>query len=161
VKRDAKAGFLNHAEIVRAIADRQRFLARKAKLFAQLDQRFDFCLASKDRFGNAAGQFAVDEDKFVRLIGIEADRVRDALGPRAADVEAVEVRSETPWNALPEAARARLGMRPGQKNVLLRLVLRALGRTLTDDEANRLRDAVYAAVHEGTEHAWACGPVAT
>ncbi|ABC83199.1 hypothetical protein [Anaeromyxobacter dehalogenans] len=97
---------------------------------------------------------AVAADAGAEALG---DRVREALGPRAADVEAIEVRSETPWDALPEAARARLGIRPGQKNVLLRIVLRALGRTLTDDEANRLRDAVYAAVHQGTEHAWACG----
>ena len=83
------------------------------------------------------------------------DRVREALGARAEDVEAVEVLSETPGEALPEVARARLGLRPGQKNVLLRVVLRAHGRTLTDAEANGLRDAVYAAVHEGTAWTWA------
>jgi phenylalanyl-tRNA synthetase alpha chain len=83
------------------------------------------------------------------------DRVREALGDRAADVEAVEVLSETPRDELPAAARARLGLLPGQKNVLLRVVLRALGRTLTDAEANRLRDDVYAAVHEGTAYEWA------
>jgi phenylalanyl-tRNA synthetase alpha chain len=85
------------------------------------------------------------------------DRVREALGRRAEDVEAIEMRGETAWTALPESARARLGIRPGQKNVLVRLVLRALGRTLTDDEANRLRDAAYAAIHEGVRHEWACG----
>jgi phenylalanyl-tRNA synthetase alpha chain len=83
------------------------------------------------------------------------DRVRQALGSRAGDVEAVEVASETPWEALPPAARRRLGMAPGQKNVLLRVTLRALGRTLTDEEGNRLRDEVYAAVHEGTRWEWA------
>jgi phenylalanyl-tRNA synthetase alpha chain len=85
------------------------------------------------------------------------DRVREALGRRADDVEAIEVVAETPADRLPPAARARLGIRPGQKNVLLRLVLRALARTLTDAEANALRDAVYAAVHEGDVHEWASG----
>lgn len=85
------------------------------------------------------------------------DRVREALGAGAADVEGVEVLSETPWEALPEAARARLGLHAGQKNVLVRLTLRALHRTLTDGEANRLRDAVYAAIHQGTAHEWASG----
>jgi phenylalanyl-tRNA synthetase alpha chain len=85
------------------------------------------------------------------------DRVREALGARAQDVEAIEVRSETWAAALPAAARERLGMRPDQKNVLLRLTLRAVGRTLTDAEANRLRDEVYAALHEGTRAEWACG----
>jgi phenylalanyl-tRNA synthetase alpha chain len=83
------------------------------------------------------------------------DRVREALGPRADGVEAVEVLSETPCEALPAAACARMGMAPGQKNVLLRVTLRALGRTLTDAEANALRDAIYAAVHRGTAHEWA------
>ena len=85
------------------------------------------------------------------------DRVREALGDRADDVEAVEVLSETTHAALPEAARIRLGLAPGQKNVLVRLTLRALTRTLTDAEANRLRDEVYAALHEGSRHEWACG----
>jgi phenylalanyl-tRNA synthetase alpha chain len=85
------------------------------------------------------------------------DRVREALGARADDVEAIEVRSETTHAALPEAARDRLGLSPGQKNVLVRLTLRALTRTLTDGEANRLRDEVYAALHEGFRHEWACG----
>jgi phenylalanyl-tRNA synthetase alpha chain len=93
-----------------------------------------------------------------RLLAEElGDRVREALGDRADDVEAVEVRSETTHAALPEAARGRLGLAPGQKNVLVRLTLRALTRTLTDAEANRLRDEVYAVLHEGSRHEWACG----
>jgi phenylalanyl-tRNA synthetase alpha chain len=86
------------------------------------------------------------------------DRVREALGPRARDVEVVEVIGETPGEALPAAARERLGLRPGQKNVLLRVVLRSPERTLTGPEANALRDAVYGALHEGTAHEWAVGP---
>jgi phenylalanyl-tRNA synthetase alpha chain len=34
-------------------------------------------------------------------------------------------------------------------------VLRAVDRTLTHAECNRLRDAVYAAVHEGAAAQWA------
>ena len=98
---------------------------------------------------------AVDAAADAETLG---DRVREALGPRAVDVEAIEVRSETAYDALPGTARARLGIHPGQKNVLLRLVLRAVGRTLTDREANLLRDAVYGAVHEGTAYEWAAAP---
>jgi phenylalanyl-tRNA synthetase alpha chain len=83
------------------------------------------------------------------------DRVRAALGDGAAAVEAMEVVAETPGEELPPHAAERLGLRPGQKNVLLRVVLRHPTRTLTDEEANRLRDAIYAAVHEGTEWMWA------
>jgi phenylalanyl-tRNA synthetase alpha chain len=97
----------------------------------------------------AVGEWAVAEEL--------GDRVRDALGDRAADVEAVEVLSETWAAALPAPARERLGMAASHKNVVLRITLRAVGRTLTDAEANRLRDLVYAAIHEGARAEWACG----
>ena len=97
----------------------------------------------------AVGEYNVAEEL--------GDRVREALGDRAADVESIEVLSETWAAALPAAARERLGMRANQKNVVLRLTLRAVGRTLTDPEANRLRDLVYAAIHEGARAEWACG----
>ncbi|HEX9306031.1 MAG TPA: hypothetical protein VF894_00990 [Anaeromyxobacter sp.] len=97
---------------------------------------------------------AVGEYRVAEELG---DRVREALGPRAGDVESVEVLSETWAAALPAAARERLGMRREQKNVVVRITLRAVGRTLTDAEANRLRDEVYAAIHEGTRAEWACG----
>lgn len=77
------------------------------------------------------------------------DQVRSALGADADLVEEVAVMTTTPYASLPAAARERLGIRPGQDNVLLRLVLRPVDRTLTGDEANLLRDRVYAAVHAG------------
>ena len=70
-------------------------------------------------------------------------------------VEAVEVLSTTAYDDLPPPAVARLGIAPGQWNVLLRVTLRALDRTLTHDECNVLRDEVYAALHAGTVYHWA------
>jgi phenylalanyl-tRNA synthetase alpha chain len=87
-----------------------------------------------------------DVDLSAEVLG---DRVRHALGAEADAAESVEVRSETSYDKLPEAARQRLQLRPGQRNVLIRLVLRPLDRTLTDAEANQLRDQVYSALHEG------------
>ncbi len=83
------------------------------------------------------------------------DRVRATLGPQAEVVETVEVLSETPYEALPPAAIERLGISPGQKNVLLRVVLRALDRSLTHAECNELRDTLYAALHRGKAWQWA------
>lgn len=77
------------------------------------------------------------------------DRVREALGPDADLVEEVAVLSTTPYADLPAAARERLAMRPGQANVLLRLVLRPVDRTLTSEEVNALRDRVAAALTTG------------
>jgi phenylalanyl-tRNA synthetase alpha chain len=93
----------------------------------------------------------VDEERL-------GDRVREALGDRAAVIEAVEVLASTRDHELSHAARKRIGLRPGQTNVLLRIVLRALERTLTAGEANKLRDDIYAAIHEGEVHQWASNP---
>jgi phenylalanyl-tRNA synthetase alpha chain len=83
------------------------------------------------------------------------DRVRAALGERATAVESVEVISEAAYDALPPAARARIGLAVGHKNLLVRVVLRDLERTLTAAEANALRDQIYAALHRGGAHQWA------
>lgn len=83
------------------------------------------------------------------------DRVRAALGDRSSAVEEIIVVSETSWLDLSVAARRRIGMAPEQKNVLLRLVVRDVSRTLTSLQANELRDEVYAALHEGSVATWA------
>jgi phenylalanyl-tRNA synthetase alpha chain len=83
------------------------------------------------------------------------DRVRQVPGAEA--VEQLSVLAETPVDALPPAAVHRLGARSGQVNLLLRVVLRHPERTLTDADANALRDRIYAALHEGAAHEWAVG----
>jgi phenylalanyl-tRNA synthetase alpha chain len=72
-----------------------------------------------------------------------------SLGDRADAVEAVEVLAETRGEELLLQAAELLGPLPGRKNVLLRVILRHPTLTLTDEAARRLRDAIYAAVHEG------------
>jgi phenylalanyl-tRNA synthetase alpha chain len=80
---------------------------------------------------------------------IIGDRMRTALAGRAAELESVQLLTLTSYDDLPEGARRRLGLRPGQANALVRLTLRSIERTLTSAEANRLRDAAYLAIHEG------------
>ena len=91
-------------------------------------------------------------------VGEEAlgDAVRCALGEQAEVIESVEVIAETTYLQLPSSAQTRLGIRPEQKNALVRVTLRALHRTLTHQECNVLRDAIYAAVHQGSRWEWAC-----
>jgi phenylalanyl-tRNA synthetase alpha chain len=98
---------------------------------------------------------AVDSSDTAEDLG---DRVRDTLGPNATHIESVEILSRTPSANLPSAARERLGTRTDQDNVLVRIVLRDLERTLTDHDANVLRDQIYAAIHRGTVHQWAVTP---
>lgn len=94
---------------------------------------------------------AVDDTEAAEELG---DRVRDALGLDADAVEEVSVVSETDYSELPRSAIDRMGMDPGQKNVLVRVVLRHIERTLTDAEANELRDRVYAVLHRGRRREW-------
>jgi phenylalanyl-tRNA synthetase alpha chain len=98
---------------------------------------------------------AVDAEDEVEDLG---DRVRQALGEEADLVEEVAILTRTAAGALPPAARHRLGMEAGQANLLVRVRLRALDRTLSDAEANAVRDRVYAALHRGSVHTWAHGP---
>jgi phenylalanyl-tRNA synthetase alpha chain len=95
---------------------------------------------------------AVNADEDEETLG---DRVRDALGDDAPCVEEVRVLSATACDQLPAAAARRLGARPGQKNLLVRVVLRDLEKTLTNEAANSLRDRIYLAIHQGTEYQWA------
>jgi phenylalanyl-tRNA synthetase alpha chain len=88
----------------------------------------------------------VAEDLSMEEVG---DRIRVALGERAVAVEALQRRAETPYAELPPQAIARMGASPGQKNLLLRVVLRDLERSLTHAEANTLRDTIYRALHVG------------
>jgi phenylalanyl-tRNA synthetase alpha chain len=87
---------------------------------------------------------AADEDE--ETLG---DRVRAGLGADASAIESVRVLATTACELLPVGARTRLGIRPGQINALIRIVLRPLDHTLTDAEANALRNRAYLAVHRG------------
>jgi phenylalanyl-tRNA synthetase alpha chain len=101
---------------------------------------------------------AVEPEDMAEDLG---DRVREALGEDGSAVEEVRVLSETPFDQLPRVAGDRLGARQDQKNVLVRVVLRDLDRTLRDEEANLMRDLIYTALHRGTVFHWAVGPPET
>jgi phenylalanyl-tRNA synthetase alpha chain len=107
-----------------------------------------------------SSQPAISRDISVAVAAAEddqtlGDRIRDALGTDADAVEDVRVLSAADANELPAAAIARLGLQPGQRNLLVRVTLRRLERTLTDAEANVLRDQIYAAIHQGRNQQWA------
>ncbi|WP_211247650.1 hypothetical protein [Cryptosporangium arvum] len=105
-------------------------------------------------------QPAVRRDLSIVVAGIPdaellGDTVRGALGDDAESLESVEIVGVTPYDELPPVARERLGLGPDECNVLVRLTLRPPTGALTSAQANRLRDAVYAAVHRGPHREWA------
>ena len=115
------------------------------------------------RYQHVSSMPPVSRDLSVAVPGDEdeetlGDRVRDALGADTSCVEEVRVLSATAYQQLPASARGRLGAIPGQKNLLVRVVLRDLEKTLTNETANALRDRIYRALHQGTEYQWAERP---
>lgn len=77
------------------------------------------------------------------------DTVRSALCDRVEDIESITVLSRTGYDELPGPAQQRLGITPGQVNCLVRLTMRPLARTLTDAEANAIRNDVYLGLQKG------------
>jgi phenylalanyl-tRNA synthetase alpha chain len=86
-------------------------------------------------------------DPDMELLG---DRVRDVLGERGGWVENVELIQASDHASVPEKARERLGMSPGQHNLLIRVTLRSLDGSISKEDANRVYDLVYSELHEGT-----------
>jgi phenylalanyl-tRNA synthetase alpha chain len=76
--------------------------------------------------------------------------IRVALGDRFNVLESVEILSETPYEDLPDAIRKRLGCQPSQKNILVRITLRHLEKSLTNQEANQIYDDIYSKINYGT-----------
>ncbi|MFH7027895.1 MAG: hypothetical protein ACHBN1_21485 [Heteroscytonema crispum UTEX LB 1556] len=81
------------------------------------------------------------EDICEKIIGV--------LGDDAELLESVDILSETHYHQLPQQAIQRLGIQPHQKNLLIRMILRSLHGSITNQKANILRDSVYQKIHQG------------
>jgi phenylalanyl-tRNA synthetase alpha chain len=130
------------------------------RLLRSADPRVSGQMLDLSRYRPVSSMPPVTRDLSIAVDGHEdeetlGDRVRDALGPDAPSVEEVRVLSATSYLRLPPSAIRRLGARPGQQNLLVRVVLRDLDRTLTSAAANALRNRIYQALHQGDRHEWA------
>lgn len=76
--------------------------------------------------------------------------IREALGEKVNVLESVEVLSETAYEKLPVNIRERLGCDLSQKNVLIRITLRHLERSLTNQEVNQIYSDIYGKINYGT-----------
>lgn len=76
--------------------------------------------------------------------------IRQALGKNVNILESVEILSETSYVDLPEIARVKLGISNTQKNILVRITLRHLERSLENKEANAIYDNIYQKINHGT-----------
>lgn len=118
------------------------------------DPRIAVQMASLGPYEAVSGQptikrdlsLAVD-DPDMELLG---DKIRVLLGERASWLEEIVLISETKLEDLPVQARERLGIKKGQTNVLIRLIMRSPTQSVPRDIANEIYDAVYSGLHEGT-----------
>lgn len=76
--------------------------------------------------------------------------IRDAMGDQVGILESVEILNETPRQDLPSLIRERLGISSSQKNILVRISLRHLERTLTKKQANGVYEEIYSKVNHGS-----------
>ena len=76
-----------------------------------------------------------------------SDEIREALGEQQNILESVKILSETPYENLPEKIRERLGISKNQKNILVRITLRDLTRTLEKTEANQIYNDIYTKIN--------------
>ncbi len=141
--------------LAKGIPDIRALRSRDPRIAAQMDDLSAYRGVSAMPPIRRDLSIAVGLDQDVEALG---DRVRDALGSDATAVEEVAVLSATPCSALSARACQRLGARPEQTNLLVRVVLRDLDRTLSDDDANEMRDRIYATLHRGSTFSWAARP---
>lgn len=80
---------------------------------------------------------------------VSAD-IRKALGDNLDALEDVQIINEASYDQLPDKIRERLGIDSSQKNLLVRITLRHLERTITNEEANKIYEQVYAKINYGT-----------
>lgn len=73
-----------------------------------------------------------------------------AAGESSGWIEEMQIIGRWEEAQLPAQAIERLGLLPGQENVLLRVVLRDCSRSITAAEANALYQRIHTALHEGS-----------
>jgi phenylalanyl-tRNA synthetase alpha chain len=159
-----RAGLTGHTGLALGMGLDRLLMLRKdipdIRLLRSADPRVAAQMRDLRRYQPVSSQPAIRRDLSIAVDATEdaetlGDKVREALGADADAVEDVAILSSTPCAELPAQAAARLGARPGQHNLLVRVVLRRLDRSITDGEANELRDRIYARLHAGERHQWA------
>jgi phenylalanyl-tRNA synthetase alpha chain len=124
------------------------------RLLRSSDPRIARQMLTLDPYESVSNQPATHRDISVCVadpdMELLGDRIRDALGERGGWVENVELIQASEYASVPEKARERLGMSPGQQNLLIRITLRSLDGSISKEDANQVYDLVYCELHEGT-----------
>lgn len=111
-------------------------------------------MTNLDKYHEVSSQPAIERDMSysVPVNYVEEDiheDIRVALGSDLDLLESIEILSETKYHDLPDSAKQKLGIKHHQKNVLVRITLRSLEKSITNNYANKVYDQVYSKVNYG------------
>ena len=125
------------------------------RILRSSDSRISEQMLNLDKYKEISNYPSVSNDI---SIAISSDINDELLGDKIRElitnsdwIEEIKIKSETSYSDLPTHVRERLGMRESMKNVLIKITLRALDRTLTKEETNSLIKDLYLKIHEGTK----------
>lgn len=135
------------AMIVKKIKDIRLLRDPNKKISGQMYDLNPYQDVSKMPVNKKDISIAVDHDLQEEEIG---DIVNETCSEYLDYIEEIKVISETPYDKLPDVAIKRMGMSPHHKNVLLRIVLRHLSKTITTEEAKSIRNIIYNKLHKGS-----------
>lgn len=125
------------------------------RLIRDTDERVQSQMLTLKPYKNVSKMPAASKDI---SIAVDNDMKEEEIGsiiyekyPQHLDsIEEIKVLSETQYEDLPPSAITRMGMDNTQKNLLLRIVIRSLSKTLTMDEAKLIRNDIYKELHKGS-----------
>lgn len=121
------------------------------RVFRSNDPRIKKQMENLDQYIPVSNQPAIKRDMSISIDESEviediSEAIKNAIGNDIDLLEEIEILSETPYGELPPQAIERLDIAPGQKNVLIRITLRSHERSLTQEEANVIRDKVHSLI---------------
>lgn len=134
------------AMLIKGIDDIRLLRSTHPQIANQMTNLEPYCLVSNQPSINRDMSIVTRRDTELEDI---CEKILEALGNNAELLESVEILSETDYQQLPEKAIQRLGIQLDQKNLLVRMTLRSLHASITNQHANILRDLVYQRIHQG------------
>lgn len=124
------------------------------RLIRSTDPRIVSQMTNLETFKQVSNQPAMNRDMSycVDKNDTEEDiceNIRKVFGENADLLEEVKILSRTNYDSLEPIAKQRLGAKPNQDNVLIRVTLRHPDKTLTKQESAKLYDEAYPKLHQG------------
>lgn len=124
------------------------------RLIRSTDPRVVSQMTNLEKFKQVSSQpamkrdmsYCVDKDDTEEDI---CENIKNVFGENADLIEEVKILSRTSYDNLEPIAKQRLGAKPNQNNVLVRITLRHPDKTLTKQESAKLYDEAYPKLHQG------------